>query len=196
MRIISPDELGDPSRAPCVVPDVEVDILPEELEAVREVGEQHVGSEERGDAASKAAARSQLERPRGPEGKEARVDGVLEELGEDDAAVPHNGAGDAGRGHGGRGLEQGETAAAGVEGEGVRAVADEGVVALRCRLAEGPEQHRLARGAAVPVPDRADGAGVRAHAQPRGIHLHLSLSAAAADGLVPVVAVGVRSRRD
>lgn len=103
MRIISPDELGDPSRAPCVVPDVEVDILPEELEAVREVGEQHVGSEERGDAASKAAARSQLERPRGPEGKEARVDGVLEELGEDDAAVPHNGAGDAGRGHGGRG---------------------------------------------------------------------------------------------
>uniref|UniRef100_A0A0E0C8R1 Uncharacterized protein n=1 Tax=Oryza meridionalis TaxID=40149 RepID=A0A0E0C8R1_9ORYZ len=86
------------SRAPRVVPNVEVEVLPEELEAVT-VKE---GSEQDGsNAASKAATYSQLERPRVPESKACRLDDTLKELGEDDVAVLDNGTGDAGRGHGG-----------------------------------------------------------------------------------------------
>jgi hypothetical protein len=94
--------LGDQSRAPRVVPNVEVEVLPEELEAVREGSEQDVDSKKGSNAASKAATYSQLERPRVSESKAYRLDGTLKELGEDDGAVLDNGTGDAGRGHGGR----------------------------------------------------------------------------------------------
>uniref|UniRef100_A0A0E0FUC4 Uncharacterized protein n=1 Tax=Oryza nivara TaxID=4536 RepID=A0A0E0FUC4_ORYNI len=90
------------SRAPRVVPNVEVEVLPEELEAVREGSEQDVDSKKGSNAASKAATYSQLERPRVSESKAYRLDGTLKELGEDDGAVLDNGTGDAGRGHGGR----------------------------------------------------------------------------------------------
>lgn len=84
---------------------------------------------------------------------------MLEELGEHDAAVPDDRSGDPRGGHGGGGLQQGEAPPAGVELEGVRGLADQGVVAVRRGLAEAPQEHRLPRRAL----HRSHGAAVRAH---------------------------------
>ena len=63
VRIIAPYKLRDPSGARDVgVVDVEADVLPEQLEAVGEVGEDHMGSQQRGDAPHQAASGSEVDR--------------------------------------------------------------------------------------------------------------------------------------
>ena len=141
------------------VVDVEADVLPEQLEAVGEVGEDHMGSQQRGDAPHQAASGSEVDGSRVAQQQLLGVDGVLEKLGEHDAAVPDDRPGDPRGGHGGGGLQQGEAPPAGVELEGVRGLADQGVVAVRRGLAEAPEEHRLPR-RALHRPHRA---AVRAH---------------------------------
>lgn len=160
VRIVAPYKLRDTSGARDVgVVDVEADVLPEKLEAVGEVGEDNVGSQQRRDAPHQAAPGSEVDRSRVAEEQLLGVDGVLEELGEHDAAVPDDRSGDPRGGHGGGGLQQGEAPAAGVELEGVHGLADQGVVAMRRGLAEPPQEHRLPRRAL----HRSHRAAVRAH---------------------------------
>lgn len=160
VRIVAPHKLRDPSGARDVgVVDIEGDVLPKQLEPVGEVGEDHMGAQQGGDAPHQAAPGPEVHRARAAEEQPLGVDGVLEELGEHDAAVPDDRPRDPRGGHGGGGLQQGQAPPAGVELEGVRRLADQRVVAVRLGLPQAPQQHRLP-GRAL---HRSQRAAVRAH---------------------------------